>query len=202
MLVLTREKDDPTLWRLAIAKANHGPSFILTYLRETGDRLGFVSAMKGGPKCRPKTANPPPPKRTPNMSDLHTAQTASDIVAATARALWAKHHDSEDCPSEQIPSEAELREWCTGEGWPTAASLVQFGGETYKWGTIALGDSTPQLCLVRVGGTNNTVFCRDLETVHSRLVRRALRPTPPHHWPISGRMATPTAPSGNLPQAA
>lgn len=114
------------------------------------------------------------------MSDLHSAQTASDIVAATARALWAKHHDSEDCPSEQIPSETELREWCTGEGWPTAASLVQFGGETYKWGAIALGDSISQFCLVRVGGTNNAVFCRDLEMVHSAWCDAPLDQRPPH----------------------
>lgn len=58
VLVLTREKDDPPLWRLAIAKANHGPSFILTYLRETGDRLGFVSAMKDGPKWQTKDGQP------------------------------------------------------------------------------------------------------------------------------------------------
>ena len=54
VLVLTREKDDPTRWRLAIAKANHGPSFILTYLRETGDRLGFVSAVGDGHKWQTK----------------------------------------------------------------------------------------------------------------------------------------------------
>lgn len=58
VLVLTRDKDDPTRWRLAIAKSNHGPSFILTYLRETGDRLGFVSAVKDGPKWKAKGGQP------------------------------------------------------------------------------------------------------------------------------------------------
>lgn len=100
------------------------------------------------------------------MSDLQAAQTAPDIVAAIARALWAKHHNGEDCPSEQIPGEAELREWFTDEGWPTAANLVRLGGRTYKWVTIALGDSTPRLCLVHVDGTNTAVFYHDLETVH------------------------------------
>ena len=114
------------------------------------------------------------------MSDLRAAQTESEIVAATARALWAKHHNGEDCPIGHIPSEAELREWLTGEDWPTAAPLVNFGGEKYKWVPIALGDSTPQLCLVSVEGTNNAIFCRDLETVHRAWCDTPLDPHSPH----------------------
>ena len=116
----------------------------------------------------------------PSLSDLHAAQTASDIVAATARALWVKYHNGEDCPREHIPSEAELIEWIAGESQTSPAILIKFGGQTYKWVTIALGDSTSRLCLMRVDGTNKAVFCRDLETVHRAWCDTPLDQRPPH----------------------
>ena len=84
----------------------------------------------------------PHPRRTWQVSDRPTLQTAADapaILEALARATWAKARDGAECPPDQIPTYADL----AGHSFPfatvqeaVAASSAAVGGAPLSLDTI------------------------------------------------------------------
>ena len=60
-----------------------------------------------------------------------TAQSLDQSIRAEARIAWAKRHDGEECPSNQIPSSDELAERLPKSPEATRAAVIDLADEVW-----------------------------------------------------------------------